>query len=86
MKEATWLKGLIIELGVPRNATAMLLDSQSVIHPTKNDAYHSKTKRISIKYHYIRDTIDAGDTVMKKVHTADYPMDMLAKSLPITKF
>ena len=50
VKEGTWLKGLIVELGVPQGVTTMFSDSQSAIHLTKNDAYHSKTKHISIKY------------------------------------
>ena len=60
--------------------------SQSAIHLTKNDSYHSKTKHISIKYHYIRDSINVGDITVKKVHTAHNPADMLIKPLPIAKF
>jgi len=86
VKEGTWLKGLIVELGVPQGVTTVFSDSQSAIHVTKDDAYHSKTKHISIKYHYVKDTIVAGDIIMKNVHTVDKPADMLTKSLPITKF
>ena len=53
---------------------------------TKNDTYHSKTKHISVKYHYVRDIIVAGEIVVKKVHTSENPADMLIKPLPITKF
>jgi len=53
---------------------------------TKNDAYHSKTKHISVKYHYIRDIVATGEIVVRKVHTSDNPVDMLIKPLPIAKF
>ena len=53
---------------------------------TKNDAYHSKTKHISVKCHSIRDTIAAGEIVVKKVHTLENPADMLTKPLLIAKF
>lgn len=86
VKEATWLRGLVIELGITQNTTVVFSDSQSAIHLTKNDAYHSKTKNISIKYHYIRDTIAAGEITVKKVHTSENPADMLTKSLPVAKF
>jgi len=58
-------------------------DSQSAIHLTKNDAYNSKTKHISVKYHYVRDTITAWEIVVKKGHTLDNPTDMLSKPLHI---
>ena len=61
-------------------------DSQSTIHLTKNDANHSKTKHISVKYHYIRDTAVAGEIAVRKVHTSENPADMLTKPLSISKF
>ena len=61
-------------------------DSQSAIHLTKNDAYHSKTKHISVKYRYVRDTVTVREIVVRKVHTSENPVDMLTKPLPIAKF
>ncbi|KAM3344821.1 hypothetical protein P3S68_024530 [Capsicum galapagoense] len=86
VKEATWLCGLILELGVSQATTVVFSDSQSVIYITKNDAYHSKTKHIIVKYHYIRDTMTAGEIIVKKVHTLENPANILTKLLPIAKF
>ena len=86
VKEATWLRGLILELGVPQDTTVVFSDSQSAIHLTKNDAYHSKTKHISVKYHYIRDTMTKGEIVVKKVHTTENPADMLSLGMICTIF
>ncbi len=86
VKEAIWLRGLVMELGVPQGETVVYSDSQSAIHLTKNDTYHSKTKHISVRYHFIRDTVAAGEIVVKKVHTSDNPADMLTKPLSIAKF
>jgi len=66
VKEATWLRGLLIQLGVPQGVTSTFSYSQSAINLTKNDAYHSKTKHISIKYHFIRDTIAVGEIILKR--------------------
>ena len=77
---------LVTELGVPQAATVVFSDSQSAIYLTKNDAYHSKTKHISIKYHYVRDTVAAGEIVVRKVHISENLADMLTKPLPIAKF
>jgi len=86
VKEVTWLRGLVIELGISQTTTVVFFDSQSAIHLTKNDAYHSKTKHISVKYHYVRDTVAAGEIVVRKVHTSENRADILTKSLPIAKF
>ena len=86
VKEATWMRGLVTEVGVPQAATVMFSDSQSAIHLTKNDAYHSKTKHISVKYHYVRDIVPVREIVVRKVHTSENPADMLTKPLLIAKF
>nr|GMC53250.1 Retrovirus-related Pol polyprotein from transposon TNT 1-94 [Ipomoea batatas] len=86
VKEATWLRGLVMELGVSQGHTVTFSDSQSAIHLTKNDTYHAKTKHIDVRYHFIQDVVVAGDIVVQKVHTLENPADMLTKSLPITKF
>jgi len=86
VKEAVWLRGLVIELGILQATTVVFSDSQSAIYLTKNDAYHSKTKHISVKYHYFRDTIAVGEIVVRKVYTSENPVDMLTKPLPIAKF
>ena len=61
----------MIELEVPQAITVVFSNSQSAIHLTKNDAYHSKTKHISVKYHYIKDTVAAGEVTVKKVHISE---------------
>jgi hypothetical protein len=53
-KEAIWLKGLFGEFGRMQDKVRLLCDSQSTIHSAKNPAYHSKTKHIPIKYHFVR--------------------------------
>jgi len=61
-------------------------DSQSAIYLTKNDAYHSKPKHISVKYQYVRDIVTAGEIILRKVHTSKNPADMLTKPVPIAEF
>nr|GMD95432.1 Retrovirus-related Pol polyprotein from transposon TNT 1-94 [Ipomoea batatas] len=79
VKEATWLRGLVMELGVSQSYTVVFSDSQSVIYLTKNDTYHDKTKHIDVRYHFIRDIVAAGDIVVQKVHTLENPADVLTK-------
>ena len=46
-KEALWLQGLIGEFGVKQVIVPISSNSQSVIHLTKNQGYHEKSKHIS---------------------------------------
>ena len=86
MKEAIWLRGLVNELGLTQKVLTVFYDSQSVIHLTKNNRYHDKTKHINIKHHFIRDVVVVGEIMVEKIDTSENPADMLTKPLPVTKF
>ena len=62
-KEEVWLKGLLGELRKVQNTIKVFCDSQSAIHLAKNPAYHSKTKQIPVKYHFVRHVVDEGGVV-----------------------
>jgi hypothetical protein len=68
-KEEIWLKDLLGEFGRMQDKVKLLCDSQSAIHLAKKLAYHSKTKNIPIKYHFVRHVIDEGIVTEEKVHT-----------------
>ena len=86
MKEAIWLRGLVGNLGLKQNNTMVYCDSQSVIHLTKYQMYHERTKYIDVRYHFIREIISQGTVVVKKIGTSENPADMMTKPLTISKF
>ena len=45
-KELIWMKNFLSELGMKQEKFLLHCDNQSVIHLTKNAAYHSRTKHI----------------------------------------
>ena len=53
---------------------------------TKNPIYHSRTKHIKIKYHFIRNTIEEKEVEVKHVRTQDQVADIFAKALSKEKF
>ncbi|XP_074313960.1 uncharacterized protein LOC141649162 [Silene latifolia] len=79
VKEATWLRGLVNELGLKQDILTVFCDSQSVIHLTKGDRYHNKTQHIDVKRHFIRGTVAAGHIMVKKIHTVDKHTNMLTE-------
>lgn len=53
-KEFIWVQEMMNELGFDGFDCILFNDSQSVIHLTKNLAFHSQTKDIHLRYHFIR--------------------------------
>eukprot|EP00253_Pinus_taeda_P004176 PITA_04176 len=84
-KEAIWLKGLFGEFGRLQENIKLFCDSQSAIHLAKNSAYHSKSKHIPIKYHFIRQVITERGVSLEKVHTKENCADMFTKPVLLEK-
>ncbi|KAI4332152.1 hypothetical protein L6164_017083 [Bauhinia variegata] len=61
-------------------------DSQSAIHLSKNLTFHSRSKHIEVRYHWIRDALERKQFSLEKIHTDDNGSDMMTKTLPMGKF
>ena len=59
----------------------LFVDSQSVIYLGKNSTFHSKSKNIDMRYHWIRDALDAKLLELAKIHTDDNGADMMTKGI-----
>eukprot|EP00253_Pinus_taeda_P019928 PITA_19928 len=84
-KEAIWLKGLSGEFGRLQDNIKLFCDNQSAIHLAKNPAYHSKSKHIPIKYHFVREVITERGVSLEKVHTKENCADMFTKLVLLEK-
>eukprot|EP00253_Pinus_taeda_P005058 PITA_05058 len=84
-KEAIWLKGLFGEFGRLQDNIKLFCDSQSAIHLAKNPVYHSKSKHIPIKYHFVRHVITERGVSLEKVHTKENYADMFTKPVLLEK-
>jgi hypothetical protein len=47
--------------------------------------YHSRTKHIDLRYHWIRDAVLNKTFQLKKIHTDNNSSDMLTKVVPMQK-
>ena len=52
-KEMIWLQRFMEELGKKKENSKLYSDSQSALHLAKNSSFHSKTKHIQVKFHFI---------------------------------
>lgn len=84
-KEMLWMKRFTQELGFKQESYVIFCDSQSAIHLAKNSSFHSKSKHIDVRYHWIRDALESKMFNIEKVHTDLNGADMMTKSLPTSK-
>ena len=57
-------------------------DNTSAINISKNLVMHTKTKKISIKYHYVREIVQDKEVKMEYVNTKEKIADIFTKALP----
>ena len=80
-KEYVWLQRLCSSMGLVQGAIRIDCDSQSEIFLAKNPAYHSKTKHIDVRYHFMRDMIEDKKVLPVKVDTLKNTTNALTKSV-----
>ncbi|GKA83999.1 retrovirus-related pol polyprotein from transposon TNT 1-94 [Tanacetum coccineum] len=82
VKEAIWLRGLLEELGVVLNTVVVNCDNQGAIHLSRNHVFHERTKHINVRYHFIREVLEAKTVKVLKVGTEHNAADALTKVVP----
>jgi Reverse transcriptase (RNA-dependent DNA polymerase) len=79
-KEAIYLRGLLIEIGhFQQEKIPIYTDNNGAIQLAKNPVFHSRTKHINVRYHYIRQQLDVISVLYKE--TNKQPADGLTKPL-----
>ncbi|GKD17046.1 hypothetical protein Tco_1206204 [Tanacetum coccineum] len=63
--------------------TKIYIDNESTIRIVKNPVFHSKTKHIAIRYHFIRDAYEKKHIQVLKIHTDDNVVDLLTKAFDV---
>ena len=64
------MKKFLNELGHDQDDYVVNCDNQSVIHLAKNPMFHSHSKHIDIRYHWIREVLDEKKLKLEKIHKA----------------
>ncbi len=86
-QEALWLQQLASDLlNKSIRETTILEDNQSAICLAKNQQVHGRPKHIDIKYHFIRDLVEAGRIKLTYCASEDMVADVLTKGLRIKQF
>ena len=85
-KEIIWMRNFLLELGYEQDIYVLRCDSQSAIHLAKNSTFHSRSKHIDVRYHWIWKVLEDKLLQLEKVYTDENWSDMMTKVLPTKKF
>jgi hypothetical protein len=85
IKEATWLRQLLTELGFyqedSHESIKVHADNKSAIALGKNPEFHKRSKHINIQYHYVQEQVQAGQITTPYIPTSQMVADGLTKAL-----
>nr|GEU93077.1 putative ribonuclease H-like domain-containing protein [Tanacetum cinerariifolium] len=84
--QVLWIQNQLLDYGYNFMQTKIHVDNESAICVVKNPVYHSKTKHIVIRNHFIRDSYEKRLIEMVKIHTDYNVTDLLTKAFDVTRF
>ncbi|KAG8502460.1 hypothetical protein CXB51_000380 [Gossypium anomalum] len=85
--QAVWIRRILDDLKQTQvEATTIYCDNQSTIAMTKNLVYHSRTRHIETRHHFIRELVAKGDIKMEYCCTEEQVADLFTKPLSPKKF
>jgi hypothetical protein len=80
--QAIWLRGLLSEVTSTKpKVVPLLVDNNSAIALMKNPVFHGKSKHIDTRFHFIRQCIERGQIVVRRVGTTEQKANSLTKAL-----
>ena len=65
-KEVLWIRKFLEELGLQQEKCVIYNNSQSVIHLSMNSTFHSRSKHIDVRYHWICDMLELKQLYLEK--------------------
>nr|GFB04957.1 putative ribonuclease H-like domain-containing protein [Tanacetum cinerariifolium] len=84
--QVLWLQNQLLDYGYNFMQTKIHMYNECSICVVKNSVYHSKTKHILIRHHFIRDSYEKWLIEMAKIHTDSNVADLLTKTFDVTRF
>lgn len=87
IQEILWVRGLMKELGLNlQTGSTVHGDNQSAISVAKNGIRSDRTKHVDVKYHFVTESVENGEVVLKWVSTREQQADIFTKALPAPAF
>ncbi|GKA90283.1 putative ribonuclease H-like domain-containing protein [Tanacetum coccineum] len=84
--QVLWTQNQLLNYGYNFMNTKIFIDNESTIFIVKNPVFHSKTKHIEIRHHFIRDSYEKRLIQVIKIHTDHNVADLLTKAFDVSRF
>ncbi|GKE05399.1 putative ribonuclease H-like domain-containing protein [Tanacetum coccineum] len=84
--QVLWIQNQMLDYRYNFLNTKIFIDNESKICIVKNPVFHSKTKHIKIRHHFIRDSNEKKLIQMIKIHTNQNVADLLTKAFDVGRF
>lgn len=75
-----------IECWTKHRPVVLYIDNKCAIDLAKNPVFHDRSKHIDIHYHFIRECVEKGETIVKHFSTDKQRSDILTKAVPMIMF
>ncbi|GJV46366.1 putative ribonuclease H-like domain-containing protein [Tanacetum coccineum] len=85
-RQVLWIQNQLLDYGYNFMNTKIFIGNESTICIVKNLVFHSKTKHIEIRNHFIRDSNEKKLIQMIKIHTDQNVADLLTKAFDVSRF
>ncbi|GJX74874.1 putative ribonuclease H-like domain-containing protein [Tanacetum coccineum] len=82
-RQVLWIQNQLLDYGYNFMNTKIFIDNERTICIVKNPVFHSKTKHIEIRHHFIRDSYKKRLIQVIKIHTNHNVADLLMKAFDI---
>ncbi|GJZ31631.1 putative ribonuclease H-like domain-containing protein [Tanacetum coccineum] len=83
--QVLWIQNQMLDYGFNFMNTKIYIDNKSIICIVKNPVFHSKTKHIEIRHHFMRDAYEKKLIQVLKIHTDDNVADLLTKAFDVSR-
>ncbi|GJZ63351.1 ribonuclease H-like domain-containing protein [Tanacetum coccineum] len=84
-RQVLWIQNQMLNYGFNFMNTKIYTDNESTICIVKNPIFHSKTKHIEIRHHFIRDAYEKKLIQVLKIPIDDNVVDLLTKSFDVSR-
>jgi hypothetical protein len=76
-----WFRALLSDLDLqdPNKPTTLFIDNESARSLAHNPVHHARSKRIDVKFHWLREQVLAGILRVEHVNTHEQKADVLTK-------
>nr|GEX10211.1 hypothetical protein [Tanacetum cinerariifolium] len=85
-RQVLWIQNYMLDYGFKVMNTKIYIDNEITIYILKNPVFHSKTKHIEIRHHFIRDSYEKKLIQVIKIHIDKNVVDLLIKALDVSRF